>query len=254
MFKKILAILFCLVVTAVFGAYFFFVSRLEAKEVPSLTCSRINVLIQDSLSKNFISAAEIKDMVADSVLGRRLTDINAFAIEKELTRSGVISTAEAYTIYPDIFNVVVTQREPVLRIKTGDSDFYCDRSGFILPVAGAKALDLPVVTGRLPYRLHTGPTEGSEAEKWLADLLSFTERVRNNAYWSDEIEEIEMASDGNMTLYLRKRPFRILFGSATDLDDKFEKMAVFYKTILPTEEGAAYKEVNIKYKNQIICK
>jgi cell division protein FtsQ len=254
MFKKILAILFCLAVTAVFGAYFFFVSRLEAKEVPSLTCSRINVSIQDSLSKNFISAAEIKRMVADSVLGRRLSDINTFAIEKELTRSGVISTAEAYTIYPDIFNVVVTQREPVLRIKAGESDFYCDRSGFILPVAGAKALDLPVVTGRLPYRLHTGPTEGSEAEKWLGDLLSFTERVRNNAYWSNEIEEIEMAADGNMTLYLRKRPFRILFGSATDLDDKFEKMAVFYRTILPTEEGAAYKEVNIKYKNQIICK
>lgn len=254
MFKKILAILFCLAVTAVLGAYFFFVSRLEAKEVPSLTCSRIKVSIQDSLSKNFISAADIERMVADSVLGRRLSDINTFAIEKNLTRSGVISTAEAYTVYPDIFNIVVTQREPVLRIKTADSDFYCDRSGFVLPVAGARALDLPVVTGRLPYRLDIGPTEGTEAAQWLGDLLNFTERVRNNAYWSDEIEQIEMAGDGNMTLYLRKRPFRILFGSATDLDDKFQKMSVFYKTILLTEEGVKYKEVNIKYKNQIICK
>ena len=33
MFKKILAILFCAVVAAIFGAYFFFVSRLEAKQV-----------------------------------------------------------------------------------------------------------------------------------------------------------------------------------------------------------------------------
>lgn len=254
MFKKILAILFCLVVTAILGAYFFFVSRLEAKEVPTLTCSKIRVSIQDSLSKNFISIAEIERMVADSVLGRRLSGINTYAIEKNLTRSGVISTAEAYTVYPDVFNVVVTQREPVLRIKTADSDFYCDRSGFVLPVAGARALDLPVITGRLPYSLQTGPTEGTEAAQWLGDLLTFTERVRNNAYWSDEIEQIEMAADGNMTLYLRKRAFRILFGSATDLDDKFQKMAVFYKTILPTEEGAKYKEVNIKYKNQIICK
>ena len=254
MFKKILAILFCLVVTAVLGAYFFFVSRLEAKEVPELTCSRINVSIQDSLSKSFISKSEIRQMVADSALGRRLCDINTFAIENSLTRSGVISTAEAYTVFPDELDIVVTQREPVLRIKTGDSDFYSDRSGYILPVAGAKALDLPVVTGRLPYSLHTGPTEGTEASRWLGNLLAFTEKVRNNAYWSDEIEQIEVAPDGNMTLYLRKRPFRILFGSATDLDDKFEKMGVFYKTILPTEEGAAYKEVNIKYKNQIICK
>ena len=254
MFKKILAILFCLLVTAILGAYFFFVSRLEAKEVPSLVCSKINVSIQDSLSKNFISIAEIERMVADSVLGRRLDAINTTAIEQNLTKSGAISTAEAFTVYPDVFNVVVTQREPVLRFKTANSDFYCDRSGFVLPVAGAKALDLPVVTGTLPYSLTTGPTEGTEAGEWLRGLLAFTERVRNNAYWSDEIEQIEMARDGNMTLYLRKRPFRILFGSATDLNDKFEKMAVFYKTILPTEEGAGYREVNIKYKNQIICK
>lgn len=254
MFKKILAILFCLVVAAIFGAYFFFVSRLEAKEVPALKCGRISVSIQDSLSKSFISIAEIERMVADSVLGRRLDEINTTAIEKNLTKSGAISTAEAFTVYPDEFRVVVTQREPVLRLKTADSDFYCDRNGFILPVSGAKALDLPVVTGTLPYRLTTGPTEGTEAGNWLEQLLSFSERVRNNAYWSDEIEQIEVSRDGNMTLYLRKRHFRILFGTATDLDDKFEKMAVFYKTILPTEEGAGYKEVNIKYKNQIICK
>lgn len=254
MFKKILAILFCIVVTAVLGAYFFFVSRLEAKEVPELKCSRIDVSIQDSLSKNFISRSEIRQMVADSALGRRLTEINTFDIEKSLTQSGAISTAEAYTIYPDILNIVVTQREPVLRIKTDDCDFYCDRNGFILPVAGARALDLPVVTGHLPYKLQKGSTEGTEAAEWLAGLLSFTERVRNNAYWSDEIEQIEVAEDSNMTLYLRKRPFRIVFGTANDMDEKFRKMAVYYKTNLPTEEGAKYKEVNIKYKNQIICK
>jgi len=254
MFKKILAILFCIVVTAVPGAYFFFVSRLEAKEVPELTCSRIEVSIQDSLSKSFISKAEIRQMVADSVIGRRLTEISTFDIEKSLTQSGAISTAEAYTVYPDILNIVVTQREPVLRFKTDDCDFYCDRNGFILPVSGARALDLPVVTGHLPFTLQRGPTEDTEAAGWLAGLLTFTERIRNNAYWSDEIEQIEVTGDSNMTLYLRKRPFRIVFGTATDIDEKFRKMAVFYKTILPTEDGAKYKEVNIKYKNQIICK
>ncbi|MBO4657793.1 MAG: hypothetical protein J5639_08490 [Bacteroidales bacterium] len=254
MFKKILAILFCAVVAAIFGAYFFFVSRLEAKQAPTMTCSRIDITIQDSLYKNFITVPEIRQMVADSAIGMKLSDINTFGIEQSLTQSGVLSTAEVYTCYPDVLNVVVTQREPVLRIKADSGDFYCDRSAYLLPVAGAKALDLPVVTGHLPVQLQTGPTEGTEAAEWLGGMLTFTEKIRNNAYWSDEIEQIEVAKDGNMTLYLRKRPFHILFGAATDLDDKFEKMAVFYKTILPTEEGAKYKVVNIKYKNQIICK
>lgn len=254
MFKKILAILFCIVVAALFGAYFFFVSRLEAKEAADLKCSKISISIQDSLSKSFISVSEIKQMVADSALGVKLSDINTYGIEKSLTQSGVLSTAEVYTSYPDMLNVVVTQREPVVRIKADGGDFYCDRTGYILPVSGAKALDIPVVTGHLPVELQRGPTEGTEASEWLGRLLSFTERIRNNAYWGDEIEQIEVSRDGNMTLYLRKRPFHILFGSATDLNEKFEKMAVFYKTILPTEEGSKYKVVNIKYKNQIICK
>lgn len=254
MFKKILAILFCSVVAALFGAYFFFVSRLEAKEAPSLVCGRVNISIQDSLYKNFITKSEIKLMLADSVLGTRLADINTNSIEQSLTQTGVISTAEVYTSYPDVLNVVVTQREPVVRIKTDAGDYYCDLTGYILPVSGAKALDIPVVTGRLPVDLQTGPTEGTDAGAWLGGLLAFTEKVRNNAYWSDEIEQIEVEGDGNMTLYMRKRPFHILFGTATDLNDKFSKMAVFYKTILPTEEGAGYKVVNIKYKNQIICK
>lgn len=253
MFKKILAILFCTVVAAIFGAYFFFVSRLEAKQIPDLTCGRINISIQDSLYKNFISVAEIRRMVADSTIGMKLADINTYSIERSLMQSGVISTAEAYTCYPDILNIVVTQREPVLRIKADGGDYYCDLTGYILPVARAKALDLPVVTGHLPVQLEPGQTEDPQASAWLNSLLAFTEKVRNNAYWSDEIEQIEVARDGNLTLYLRKRPFHILFGTASDLDEKFEKMAVFYKTILPTDQGAGYKVVNIKYKNQIIC-
>lgn len=254
MFKKILAILFCTFVAAIFGAYFFFVSRLEAKEAPQLVCNKINVTIQDSLSKSFISIPEIKRMVADSALGLPMSDINTTAIEQSLTLSGVLSTAEAFTSYPDVLNIVVTQREPVARIKTEGCDYYCDKAGYILPVAGAKALDLPVVTGQLPIELQPGPTDDTEAAAWLAQLLAFTEKVRNNAYWSDEIEQIEVARDGNLTLYMKQRPFHILFGSATDLGDKFRKMSVFYKTILPTEEGSGYKVVNIKYKNQIICK
>ena len=241
-------------VAALFGAYFYFVSRLEAKEAPALTCSRINVIIQDSLAKNFISVADIRRMVADSTLGVRLADINTHSIEQALTQSGAISTAEAFTVYPDALDIVITQREPVVRIRTAERDFYCDRNGFLLPVTGAKALNLPVVTGRLPIELHQGTVEDPDGAAWLGNLLTFTERVRNNAYWSEEIEQIEVAPDGNITLYLRKRPFRIIFGSATDLDAKFRKMSVFYKTILPTEEGAGYKTVNLKYKNQIICR
>ena len=246
--------MFCIVVTAVFGAYFFFVSRLEAKEATELVCRHIDVMIQDSLTRSFISKSEIQRALADSTIGRRLSDIPLDSIEKSLTESGVISTAEAYTVYPDRLGIVVTQREPVLRIQADGNDVYCDRYAYILPVGGSRALHLPVVTGHLPVSLQLGATTDDDTAAWLESLLAMTEKIRNNAYWSEEIEQIDSDANGNLTLYLRKRPFHIIFGSTGDINDKFRKMSVFYKTILPTEEGAKYKEVNIKYKNQIICK
>lgn len=246
--------MFCTAVTATMGAYFFFVSRLEAAHTPSLICSRLDISIQDSISKGFISTSEIEKMVAGGALGLRLDSINTTSLEQKLTQSGVISTAEAFTVYPDVLKISVTQREPVLRLRGSGKDYYCDGTGYLLPVAGAKTLNLPVVTGRIPVKLQQGRPEESEAAEWLASIISLTEIIRNNAYWSEEVEQIDVAADGNMTLFLKDRPFRIVFGSADNLGDKFRKMAVFYRTILPTEEGSGFREINVKYKNQIICK
>lgn len=254
MFKKILAILFCVVVTSIFGAYFFFVSKLEAKQKPSLICDNIEIVIQDNLDKNFISVPEIRAMVEDSVLGKALLDINCDGLEKQLSGTSVINQAQAYIIYPDKLVISVNQREPVVRFVDNHNSFYCDANGFVLPLTVKRALNLPIITGEFPIVIDPEFRGNYSDNSWLMEMISLSEKIRNNAYWSNEIEQIDVLSDGDIVLYPRKRPFTIQFGDASGADSKLEKLAIFYKTILPTEEGSKYTKVNLQYKNQIICK
>ena len=59
-----------------------------------------------------------------------------------------------------------------------------------------------------------------------------------------------------MVLYTRSGDEKFIFGSLNDIDDKLTKMAGYYRTIKPQAKakGKTYKTVNLKYKDQIICK
>ena len=151
----------------------------------------------------------------------------------------------------------VTQRNPVARFQTSAGGFYCDSSGFILPLLGRVTLDLPVVSGRMMFDAPAGlsgyPTRGRD---YLENLLHLTEAIRNNSYWSREIEQIWVEENSDIVLYTRSCDEKFIFGGLNDIEDKLTKMAGYYRTIKPQAKakGKTYTTVNLKYKDQIICK
>ena len=47
---------------------------------------------------------------------------------------------------------------------------------------------------------------------------------------------------------------KIYFGNTDNMEIKFKKLELFYKNILPTKGWNYYESVNLKFKNQIVCK
>ena len=46
---------------------------------------------------------------------------------------------------------------------------------------------------------------------------------------------------------------RIVLGDADSIERKFRKLELFYKQIVPRVGWDAYKTVNLKFANQIVC-
>ena len=257
MFKKILVILGLVLVCAVFSGYFYLTGSYAASQSEGQRCDNIDVIITNPQEQNFISESEVADMVRKSVIGKQTDEINAFALEQRLCASSAICKAEAYVSGPTTLTLEVTQRHPVVRFMTPGGGFYCDSSGYILPLLGKVTLDLPIVSGRMLFDVPASrsgyPARGRE---WLTDMLRLTETIRTNAYWSREIEQIWVEDNTDVVLYTRSGNEKFILGSPRDAAAKLEKMAGYYRTIKPAakKEGKNYTTVNLKYKDQIICK
>ncbi len=257
MFKKILVILGSVVVCAIFSGYFWCAGRYARQQAGLERCGHIDVIITNPQVQNFISEDEVAGMVESDAVGVRTGEIDTYAIERKLCLSSAVCKAEAYIKCPSTLTLEVTQRNPVVRFMTPSGGFYCDSSGYLLPLLGKVTLDLPVVSGHIPLEM-PGIRGGypESGRQWLADMLDLCELIRINSYWSKEIEQIWVEGNYDIVLYTRSCDEKFIFGSAHDAADKLRKMAGYYRTIRPEAraKGKNYTTVNLKYKDQIICK
>ena len=257
MFKKILVILGLVVVCAIFSGYFYCAGRYSASQTALERCNNIDVIITNPQQQNFISEDEVADLVRNAVIGKQVENINIYALEERLCASSAICQAEAYVSSPTTLTLEVTQRHPVVRFMGAGGGFYCDSSGYILPLLGKVTLDLPVVSGRLlfdaPASRSGYPARGRE---WLTQMLRLCDAIRTNSYWSREIEQIWVEDNTDVVLYTRSGDEKFIFGGLSDIEAKLDKMAGYYRTIKPQAKakGKSYSTVNLKYKDQIICK
>ena len=257
MIRKILVILGFLVICTMLSGYFYCADRYASTQTSTLKCDKIDVVITNDRQQNFISESEVADMVRRSAIGKKPDEINIHSLEQRLCNSSAICEAEAYMRAPSTLVLEVTQRNPVARFQTARGGFYCDSTGFILPLLGKVTLDLPVVSGKVlfdaPDNLSGYPTRGKQ---WLEKMICLTEKIRNNSYWSREIEQIWVEDNSDVVLYTRSCDEKFIFGGLDDIDGKLTKMAGYYRTIRPEAKkaGKTYSTVNLKFKDQIICK
>jgi cell division protein FtsQ len=72
-------------------------------------------------------------------------------------------------------------------------------------------------------------------------------------YWKKMISQITLQANGNIIMQPQIGDYVIQFGKPVDIENKFKKIDMFYKDILPMKGWDAYKTVNVSFNNQIVC-
>ena len=68
------------------------------------------------------------------------------------------------------------------------------------------------------------------------------------------IHQLSVNEEKEFEMYPSIGNHKIIFGNATDIAEKFEKLKIFYKEGLnKTDNWNKYSTVNLKYKNQVVC-
>ena len=253
--------IFALAGLALMAFVFGFVLLLGRAERKDSRCTGLAVEVRDSSQHRFVTAADVESYLSDemgAVEGKALDSLDLADIEHRLNQGVGILRSEVWLTPDGLLHARIDQRIPVVRFQGPEGGYYCDAEGYILPL-NANAIRVQTVDGALGFMPAAGfsgfPEEGPGKE-WLERMLGLVDVIRRSPTWSGNIAQIHVGEgSGELTLILRDRPERFLFGQPEDAQAKLARMEQYFRKVLPQlPEDTAYKSVNVKYKGQIICR
>ncbi|WP_202913755.1 cell division protein FtsQ/DivIB [Pararcticibacter amylolyticus] len=247
--KAVLFVFTWLVCLAGLGVLMSFIDSKKSE----LKCSDVKVIIPGTSS--FIDRKEVNrilDKHAGPLVGRFLYEINIHRIEKVLKENPYIRKARVYADMDGVVHIEIEQREPLLRvINYTNQNFYIDNDGFKIPASASYTPHVLVVNGFVMEHF-SGRTDTLKTEM-AKDLYRAALYIQSDSLWKEQIEQMYVNEQKEIELVPRVGNHKILLGNADSLDIRLRNLLIFYKKAIPSVGWDAYKTINIKYANQIIC-
>lgn len=256
--KRKTRILITAAILAALVALCAFIHAGTAREKALRTCEGIHVEYADDY--RFVSEADIKaylDKYYGAYIGQRLDSIRLHKVEAILDEQSAILKSEAYVTSDGLLNIRLTQREPVVRFQKEGFGFYADRGGLIFPLQENYSTSVPVMDGAVPINITEGFKGAPETEKeraWMAGVVSLVDYMAKTRIWAENIVQMHVEDNGDIVMIPREGKERFIFGDPSGAADKFDRMADYYRYILPEKGEGYYKTVNVKYDKQIVCR
>ncbi len=218
-------------------------------------CNKVLINIDNQLDNHFVDNTDVMRMLTDGFTrqleGELFADINVRQLEKKLLLNPYIREAEIYRDLRGNLLVQVDLRRPMARIVQPDgADAYIAEDGTILPVSDKFSARVLTISGAQVAALTATENIAQSDFRSLYELVTY---INRHDFWRAQIAQIELLDKGEVRLWPQVTKQYIEFGKPEKLADKFKRLRVFYKDILPRKGWNTYKRVNVKYSNQIIC-
>lgn len=236
------------------GILMLFIIGFVGKKQYDVLCQKVIIDIDDSEEKFFIDEKEVIDIVnaaaGADVLGARAGDINLVKLEAALEQNNFVENAEAYRDLKGNLRISISQKTPLGRIISSGPHAYFDSKGDLLPLSDSYTARVVTVYGdKTRDILKNDFLKTEEGQKYI----EFFRYINEDEFWKKQAAEIEINRYGEITIMPQVGQQLIEFGEPDNMELKFKKLKIFYKKILPAKGWAAYKRVNVKYTDQIIC-
>ncbi|HAZ74451.1 MAG TPA: hypothetical protein DHU72_04615 [Rikenellaceae bacterium] len=223
-----------------------------------VTVNRLQVEFADSLK--FVSESDIKGFLSANYgpyIGQRLDSIKLHDIESMLKSRSAVLESQAWTTEDGTLHISITQRAPQMRFANGSSGYYIASDGYIFPLHKSYTADVPTIYGNVPMMPsanYKGPAPTIEQREWFSDMLEFKRTAYSRQGPSKKIDSLWVDSKGDLRLTVQGENEMFIFGNPEQLEEKFAKIDKYFAYIKPFKQEGYYKIVNLKYKEQIICR
>lgn len=227
----------------------------HAEEQQLLKQTDIQIL-PDSI--HFLSKSDIENIVRLNRLPKHPTmgdvyQLSISAMERRLQENKYVLQARVYGGLDGILHIDVQQRRPIVRIFRPDGlSYLVDENACKMPITERFNPRVVLASGMISEGFR-GKTDSlySIVARNLLQIASFVDK---HEFWKAQIEQIFVTDSSEFILVPKVGNHTIELGDANDLENKFRNLFVFYKDVMNYQGWNTYKSINLKYKNQIICR
>jgi len=248
------------------GVYFVTIIIFSSTKMSTLRYNNIAIIITDSAQHQFINNKDITKIISEKkirIYGTPFDSLNTLKLEQLIKKNNnVIKNIEIYSTYRGKLFIQITQRNPILRIITyNHNSFYIDEDGHLMPFSTKYISRVPVATGEINANLSMfssnfdAKNQGYKfpAERLIHNLFDISTIIYNDSFWHNNVQQLVIKSKNQLIIIPEVGNFIINFGSFENIINKLKYLKIMYKSVLPKVGWNKYSEINLSYKNQIVC-
>ena len=249
-FKKVMIILGVLS-----GAALFVIVLTSAiKHKQALECSNLVAKIDYDSGLSFLDEAEIKQRInylsGGNIVGKTLASVDFKTLEREIEKNPYVDDAEVFADQSQVVVVTVVQKRPLLRVINNDGvSYYISEKNERIPVSTKFTSHVAIALGSVAT--HRDTKRDSTVQAALYHLVQY---VKQDEFLDAMIDQIYVKENGEFELMPKTGGHVIVFGNGTrDIEQKFNRLKVFYKEGLNKIGWTKYKTINLQYEGQVVC-
>lgn len=207
-------------------------------------CEKIDVEVVNADSTSFVTPQGVlNDLKGQGirVLGKHMGEIDASDIEKALRLSPYLENADCVKCQDGRLLIRVSQLVPVFRVFDGDASYYVNRAGKRMAANAYYHCDVPVVQGHF-------------TRKYPATrLLPLIDYVEGDSLLRALVTMYHVMDTNNIIIVPDLSGHVINIGNASDFDNKFAKLKLFYREVMPKKGWNTYDTISVKWNHQIVA-
>ncbi|MDR2907646.1 MAG: hypothetical protein LBU91_06630 [Bacteroidales bacterium] len=259
--KRYLTILYILLVLLFFGGTIWtlqFSHRIHAQRV----CENVRISIDNSNADVFVTEDEIVEHLLASQLHPKGLPIslNTYAVESFLAQNSAIQDVDVFVQLSGEVDIDIVQRQPIVRIENAQrQQFYIGSDGCLMATNPKHTSRLIVANGYIaePFIPNQNVQEPTADDVLPAPILNriyqLATHIRNSEFLNTWIEQIYINAKHEFELVPKIGRHIILMGDAENYQDQFKRLEQFYTYGIQKAGWDAYRIINLKYNNQVVC-
>lgn len=238
MSKKKTVFISILLLYMIFMIFFFDFSQKTHK---NRNLKKFNI-IMDPLSKDhFVNEEIINKLLKIEKIKKKIGQLCIFTMEQKLNNYPFIKKSEVFLSVDGTLNIKILQKEPILRIKNGNKEYYLTKEAENLELSSIYSSKVLLAKGSF----------SNEEKKHLADLV---QTINSDEFFKKQIISIKKTVPHLFILIPKIGNHHIILGNIKDFKSKLNKLKAFYKQYLNKIDMNQYQSIDLQYKDQVVAK